>query len=178
MIEIIAWESASITLMSLWVVVWIALFFVSGKRGEDVSSRDSLLKRYSLSIVVLLFIFYFLSFAKVGEVSSFSETGGFIDLLRGSAVRFGAFALAYIGALMMIAARWELRALSLGEMLFSNSTRLVESGIYRYCKHPMYVGMFLMIISALFFYPNPYALIVGMIALFFTIKKIRRENSL
>ncbi|HEC32975.1 MAG TPA: hypothetical protein ENI63_01795 [Candidatus Kaiserbacteria bacterium] len=178
MVYIIVFEPSSIILMSLWVVVLSSFLLITNKKRENSLYFDTKLRRYFIYITVLLFIFYFLSFARVGDISLFPSIDIFRGFFNSSFVYISAFLLTFLGAFMMIVARWQLHSLSMYEVFFANSQLIIKNGIYRYFKHPMYVGIFLIMIGSLLLYPNVYAFFIGIVVCILIVKKAQRENSL
>ena len=54
----------------------------------------------------------------------------------------------------MCISRWQLRSLSLYEMVFSLNPTRSEAGIYRYLHHPMYVGIAFLLCGSFILYPT------------------------
>ena len=78
----------------------------------------------------------------------------------------------------MILSRWELRALTVAEVVFAKCESPVSTGLYRYVTHPMYHGLFLILFGSFLLYPNFIALFFMALAWFFVEKKkkIEEEN--
>lgn len=64
------------------------------------------------------------------------------------------------------------------EKSFENTTTLVESGVYKYIRHPLYCSLFLLGTGVMFKDPGPVQLILGIInalAVFFTARIEEKE---
>ena len=43
-----------------------------------------------------------------------------------------------------------------------SSTKLKTSGLYRYSRHPLYMGVFLLTVSSMIYFPHPLNLLIGL----------------
>lgn len=154
-------------LMGLWIITWF-FFAVVGRNSNRGLPLHQHLVRYSTVVFISITFFYW---------TAFSETGSLAGYLGGSGLLkdIGMF-LSILGALGMIFSRWELRELTVAEIVFAKSEVPVNTGPYRYFKHPMYLGLFLVLISSCILYPNFIALFFMALAWFFVEKKKEVEE--
>lgn len=164
-------EASAIFLMAVWAVVWCSFVFV-GRNAKQRFATHALLSRYSSSVFVSITFFYWLAFSDVGNLAGYlGGNNPLIDFLSESGVRFAGACLVLLGAVSMMLSRWELRELTLTEVLFAKCEEQVHVGVYRYFKHPMYLGLFLMLSGSLILYPNLFALLLTAPIWFFVEKK-------
>ncbi|MCX6788039.1 MAG: hypothetical protein NT108_02675 [Candidatus Kaiserbacteria bacterium] len=170
-------EVSAVFLMIVWTVVWCS-FGIVGRHAKRRFTTNALLVRYSGGAIVSITFFYWLAFSDMGNPAGF--LGGYsslTDFLSDSTMRFGGIFLVLLGAAGMMFSRWELRELTLAEVLFAKCELSVHTGVYRYFNHPMYLGLFLMLFGSFILYPNLFALLFIVPVWFFVEKKKGIEES-
>ncbi|MDO8231690.1 MAG: methyltransferase [bacterium] len=169
-------DISALFLMTVWAVLWL-LFVVIGRGASKRFPTDPRLVRYSSAVFICITFFYWIAFSGVGE----SFAGGTIFstfLLSNIARSIGVF-LTILGAAGMILSRWELRELTVAEVVFAKSQSQTRAGLYCYFKHPMYLGIFLILTGSFILYPNLLsALFVAPVWFFIEKKKEIEEKSL
>lgn len=153
-------NDSALFLMAVWAVVWI--FFLSvGRHTKRRLSLHPNLVRYSNAIFLFVTLFYFAAFSGVGSFFGYAQDG----------VHFFGALVSIFGAGMLIIARCQLDELTLGEVFFAKSESHISDGLYRYFRHPMYIGISLILIGSLIIYPNILAAFFMALTLFFLKKK-------
>ena len=158
-------------LMGVWSTVWFS-FIILGRHGKRRLPVHPALVRYSSAVFVSLSIFYWLAFSDIGA----SDTNVFNYFFSNGAVRSAGILLSILGATCMGLSRWYLRELTLAEVLFAKSESNVSIGLYRYFKHPMYLGLSLILVGSYVLYPNILTLPSVAIVLFSIEKKKQIEE--
>ncbi|HEY4500831.1 MAG TPA: methyltransferase [Candidatus Paceibacterota bacterium] len=130
-------------IMVVWVAVWISFLF-AGRHTKRRLPFHPHLVRYSNAVFLLVTLFYLAAFSGVGNLFEHIQDG----------VRFFGALVSIFGAGMLIVARYHLRGLTLGEVFFAKSESHIRDGLYRYFRHPMYIGLSLILIGSLIIYPN------------------------
>lgn len=164
-------ETPAIFLMVLWAVVWCSFVFV-GRHAKRRFAPHTLLSRYSSGVFISITFFYWVAFSDIGNLAGYLDGNNpLTGFLSESIVRFvGAF-LVLLGAVSMVLSRWELRELTLTEVLFAKCEKQVHAGVYRYFRHPMYLGLFLILSGSIILHPNLFALLLIVPVWFFVEKK-------
>lgn len=175
MIPIYLLDPSAIFLMIVWAVVWI-FFFAIGQRTQRRLPLHRHLVRYSSAVFVCITLFYFVMFGGLWSLAEHVNSGLLNEFFSSGGVRLLGILLAIFGAGMLVLSRYQLRELTLEELFFSKSELLIHNGLYRYFKHPMYLGIFLALAGSLMLYPNILALIFMMLTLFFLKKKKNVEE--
>lgn len=169
-------ETPAIFLMSVWAVVWCS-FIIVRRHAKRKFITHALLVRYSSGVFISITFFYWIAFSDVGNLAGYlGGNNPLIDFLSSSAVRFAGAFLMIFGAASMMFSRWELRELTLTEVLFAKCESPVHTGVYRYFRHPMYLGLFLMLSGSFILYPNLFALLLIAPVWFFVEKKKEIEE--
>lgn len=155
-------DISALFLMGLWTITW-SFFALVGKNAKQRFPLQQQLVRYSTAVFISMTFFYW---------AAFSETGSLAGYLSGSNLRndIGIY-VAALGAIIMILSRLELRELTVAEVVFAKCEVLVSTGLYRYFKHPMYLGLLLILSGSFVLYPNFIALFFMALAWFFVEKK-------
>ena len=168
-------DVSALFLMSVWSVIWF--FFVL--LGQGASRRfpiNSRLVRYSSAVFITITLFYWIAFSGVGLPLDLFEKGtALTQLLSNDVLRIFGALLVLSGAGIMVSARWGLRELTLTEMIFSICEFRRKTGLYRYITHPMYLGMFLVLIGSLVLYPSVLGALLILLAQLFIEKKKQIE---
>ena len=73
---------------------------------------------------------------------------------------FGA-CLLVVGTIVLLLSFYELGA-SLRYGIPEKDTQLKMTGLYRFSRHPLYLGVFLVTLSCIIFFPNPLNIIIGL----------------
>lgn len=164
-------------LMGVWVTVWFVFVFF-GRRTERRLPLHQQLVWYSSALFISITIFYWIAFSGIGSLAGYiGQNNPLNEFLSNDAVRFvGTFA-SILGAACMMLSRWHLRDLTLAEVLLAKCESNTSAGLYHYFRHPMYLGLFLILIGSLILYPNLLALFFLAPAWFFVEKKKEIEES-
>lgn len=154
--------------MLAWVLVWAA-FLALGRRGAARQPSDPRLVFYSTGVFVSVTLFYVVAFAPLWR-------GGAPPSLSSGLAWFSGISIA-LGAALMTVSRWQLRCLTLNELFFSHdpSAPRIRTGLYRHLRHPMYVGLALVLLGSLLAYPSLAASLLVLVAVFCIEKKRRIE---
>lgn len=142
-------------ILSLWFIVCLSFVFLGKDFDETALPRDKRLVVYSTLVFLLTSLYYTVSFTR--------ETVP-VDPAISPWTCVLAISLSCTGAFLMCLSRWELRSLSLPEMVFSLNPIKNTVGAYRYLRHPMYLGIVLLLCGTFVIYPTTAGL-----ALFLTI---------
>lgn len=164
-------------IMSFWTIFFfIFLGLSSFKRKQIVVKKELLSVNKNIAILTkTIFIvgtlFYFISFFGVGELKL-----SYLGNAKNIFLPIGLFFIV-IGMVFMLISRWQLRDLSNEEMFFSiNNSYLVTNGLYRYMKHPMYVGLIMIFLGSLVIYQNLISLVLFFVILYLIRQKIILEE--
>ncbi|MDO8593529.1 MAG: methyltransferase [bacterium] len=155
----IFFDTFTLFLVVLWAVVWF-FFLFAGRRIKRRLPLHQHLVWYSSAVFLFVTLFYYAAFSGVGNLAGYIKDG----------IRFFGALVSILGAGMLIAARCQLHELTLGEVFFTKSESYLHTGLYHYFKHPMYVGLSLILIGSLVIYPNILAMFFMALTLF-SIKK-------
>jgi protein-S-isoprenylcysteine O-methyltransferase Ste14 len=152
-------QAAGIFLLISWGVVWYFFFAVysSPKGGEGVFNRLFAYSAYVTLVLVALWAALAWSGVGVWHIASNSRT--FLILCATGLV------MTLLGQICLILSRKSLRFLSSSEVFFSLSKRKTEGVLYRYLKHPMYVGLLLALAGSSLLLLNAVALAFVLIVL-------------
>jgi len=155
-------------IMFIWILVWL-VFMLAGRNIKHRLPTDPLLVRYSSGVFVSITLFYFSIFGTIGIFGGYSS--------QPIVILFGVLFIIF-GFLLLTFARWQLRNLTLTEVFFSNNARStqIQDGLYHYVKHPMYIGIYFILIGSLFLYPNILAVLFFLITLLCIEKKKAIES--
>lgn len=160
-------DTLAIFLMSLWAIVW--LFFISlAQNAKRKLPLHRHLVWYSTAVFISITFFYWVTFSGVGSLTGYLSMSNLLS-------NTGVF-LSVLGATSMILSRWGLRELTVAEVVFARCESRISTGLYRYFKHPMYLGLFLVLLGSFILYPNFFALFFMGLTWFLVEKKKQIEG--
>lgn len=118
-----------------------------------------------------------MTFGAIGDISEYfgRSNAGAVFVPSDFAGVAGA-SMTIIGAACMIVSRWQLRHLTVAELVFARNDVTVHTGLYRYLRHPMYTGLFLILFGSFFLYPNAIAVLPLACSIGFVHKKEKIEE--
>lgn len=160
-------DTLAVFLMSLWAIVWL-FFIVLGQNAKRKLPLHHHLVWYSTAVFISITFFYWAIFSDIGSLTGYLSVS---NLLNDT----GVF-LSVLGAISMILSRWGLRELTVGEVVFARCESRISTGVYRYFKHPMYLGLFLILLGSFVLYPNFFALFFMALTWFLVEKKKEIEG--
>ncbi len=163
--------------MSLWAVfffVFLGISLLGWKRTKANNEHRPInpkIASFTKAIFIFGTLFYSVSFSKIGQLKlGIFENYEFFILSTG-------LTIVIIGMAFMLISRWQLRSLSNKDVFFSiNNTKLVTDGLYRYMKHPMYMGLLMIFLGSIVIYKNPLSLIFFLAILYLIRQKINLEE--
>lgn len=167
MIPVHLTDVGALFLMTFWASIW-GVFIFSGRHSPRILPLNQHLVRYSTGLFFTITFFYTLLFTGVGAYEIFSNSDA--QFLLGVAI-------SGIGAMGMMLSRWYLRDLTLAEVIFAKNESTIHVGPYRYMRHPMYIGLSLILAGSLILYPNFYALTLLVPAGLLIERKMRIEDN-
>lgn len=160
-------DTPALFLMGLWITIWF-FFVVVGRNTNRRLPLQQHLVRYSTAVFISTTFFYWTAFSETGSLAG--------HLSRSNLLNDIGIYISALGAILMILSRLDLRELTVAEVVFSKCEVRVTTGMYRYFKHPMYLGLLLMLTGSSILYPNFIAIFFMALAWFFVEKKKEVEE--
>lgn len=140
-----------------WLVVWASFFLIGSSKKSVRLPKEPVLVRCSIAVFVLIGVFHVIAFGVFGTPD---WTNPFREMFQLDFFSLVGYISVLLGAILMILSRWSLRALSVGEVVFSKNKIRIVTGPYRIFRHPMYLGIFLVLIGVFFLFPTAFGTIL------------------
>jgi protein-S-isoprenylcysteine O-methyltransferase Ste14 len=152
-----------LTISTIWSIFWLYGYY--GGQKENSLEKNSKLLYATSTLLITIFFFYIISYNKFTA----------IDLPQNQLVDIFGYLLLILGLFFLLSSRLALSKLSFYDIMFAKNNNFVSSGIYYLCNHPMYYGIFAIIISSWIFFPTYLGLLLVIIMLLVTFYKIKNE---
>lgn len=132
-------------IMVVWIIIWCFFYFL-GARTQKIPSNPQI-KKYSTVMVAVMFIFYTILFNTPPSEAIPAHTRYAI-----------ASVFLFVGTVLMITARLQMKHLTYSEVVLALNPTYSHNGIYKFMKHPMYIGIFSILTASYVLIPNMYTI--------------------
>jgi len=134
-------------------------------KGAQVAGRGLFLA----VVVSAFFLMVFLPFADRHGVATFPE---------GEGLRAAGLALCLAGTVIRLAAVWTLGKQFSGYVTLQENHQLVQAGLYRHIRHPMYLGVVILMPGVALVFRSWLVIPVSILTLVFVLLRIGQEERL
>lgn len=159
-----------------WIIFWSFCYLASRYHSKSLPNRinlptdDKSTRRQFYTITLFSCFMYFAGF---WEITLLQYPSFFTPIVFQEV----AVLVYLLGIFIAMFAAWNIRLLSLSEMLFSISPHKINTGPYKFIRHPMYTGISLAFLGFLLAYPT----FIGLVSFFvivyiFSVRATREES--
>lgn len=185
---------AALYVSLIWILIWLSSYSQDKALSKAEASEgivhtniptDKRLILFSGLLIVFLTLFYSFIYVEIG-VSQYIHSYFFaihyplIYLKYLYLLRTVSLIFIFVGMLLMIKSRTDLKAMTSKEVAFSLNTKQemqVRTGLYAYIKHPMYLGIILITLFSLILFPTLLGSVLFVGIIFCILMKMRIESA-